>query len=84
MAGSPWRTSHASGNDRRATGGHHIHKGFGLQNLTAGPTSIRQFFTLTTPLGPNSTIYSAFPLASPFGRAIAYTALFEGKSCPIL
>jgi len=48
------------------------------QNLTAGPTAIRQFFTLTAPLGPNSTIYSAFPLASPFGRAIAYTALFEG------
>lgn len=29
-------------------------------------------------MAPSSTIYSAFPLASPFGRAIAYTALFEG------
>ncbi|KAF8320094.1 acetyl-CoA synthetase-like protein [Clavulina sp. PMI_390] len=48
------------------------------ENLTAGPTSIRSFFTLTTPLAPSSTILSAFPLASAFGRAIAYTAVFEG------
>lgn len=49
------------------------------QNLTSGPTAIRTLFTLTTPLAPSSTIYSAFPLASSFGRAIAYTALFEGQ-----
>jgi len=49
-------------------------------NLTSGPTAIRQFFTLTTPLSPASTILSAFPLATPFGRAIAYTALLEGSN----
>jgi len=49
-------------------------------NLTSGPTAIRQFFTLTTPLSPASTVLSAFPLATPFGRAIAYTALLEGSN----
>ncbi|KAF8334058.1 acetyl-CoA synthetase-like protein [Cantharellus anzutake] len=49
-------------------------------NLTSGPTAIRQFFTLTSPLSPASTVLSAFPLATPFGRAIAYTALLEGSN----
>ncbi|KAF9514878.1 hypothetical protein BS47DRAFT_1392137 [Hydnum rufescens UP504] len=48
------------------------------QNLTAGPAAVRQFFTLTTPLSSSSTVLSAFPLSTPFGRAIAYYALFEG------
>lgn len=50
------------------------------QTLTAGPTAIRQFFTLSTPLSASSTVLSAFPLTSPFGRAVLYTAVMEGAS----
>ena len=50
------------------------------QNLTAGPTAIRQFFTLSTPLSASSTVLSTFPLSTPFGRAVLYTALLEGSN----
>ncbi len=31
-------------------------------------------------MSPLDTILSAYPLSSPYGRAVAYTALFEGTS----
>ncbi|KAH9901222.1 acetyl-CoA synthetase-like protein [Cubamyces lactineus] len=50
------------------------------QNLTAGVAATRALMPPSSPITPLDTIVSAFPLSSPYGRAIAYTALFEGTS----
>ncbi|KAJ8475403.1 hypothetical protein ONZ51_g6581 [Trametes cubensis] len=50
------------------------------QNLTAGVAATRALMPPSSPISPLDTIVSAHPLSSPYGRAIAYTALFEGTS----
>ncbi|KAI0336359.1 acetyl-CoA synthetase-like protein [Cubamyces sp. BRFM 1775] len=50
------------------------------QNLTAGVAATRALMPPSSPISPLDTIVSAYPLSSPYGRAIAYTALFEGTS----
>ncbi|KAA1471333.1 acetyl-CoA synthetase-like protein [Dentipellis sp. KUC8613] len=50
------------------------------QNLTAGVTTLRGLLPLSNPLTALDTIVSAYPLSTSFGRAIAYTALYEGTS----
>ena len=48
------------------------------QNLTAGVAATRALLPTSSALSPLDTIVSAYPLSSPYGRAVAYTALFEG------
>ncbi|PIL23838.1 hypothetical protein GSI_13589 [Ganoderma sinense ZZ0214-1] len=48
------------------------------QNLTAGIAATRALLPPSSALSPLDTIVSAFPLGTPYGRAVAYTALFEG------
>jgi long-chain acyl-CoA synthetase len=50
---------------------------FTHENVTAGVTAIRALFPISNPLSSVDTIISAFSLSTPFGRAIAYTALYE-------
>lgn len=50
------------------------------QNLTAGVAATRALMPPSSAMSPLDTILSAYPLSSPYGRAVAYTALFEGTS----
>ncbi|KAG5354182.1 Long-chain-fatty-acid--CoA ligase 1 [Termitomyces sp. J132] len=50
------------------------------ENITAGAAAIRALFPLSHSLSPLDTLVSAYPLSTAFGRAIAYTAIFEGTS----
>lgn len=50
------------------------------ENFTSGVTAIKALFPATISLSTLDTIVSAHSLSTPFGRAVAYTALFEGAS----
>ncbi|KAF9036762.1 hypothetical protein BJ165DRAFT_1505745 [Panaeolus papilionaceus] len=47
-------------------------------NVTAGVCAVRALFPVSASLSPLDTLVSAFPISSPYGRSIAYTAIFEG------
>ncbi|KAI5123321.1 hypothetical protein M0805_009342 [Coniferiporia weirii] len=48
------------------------------QNLTAGVAATRALFPLSGAITPSDSLVSSHSLSTPFGRAIAYTALYEG------
>ena len=48
------------------------------QNLTAGVAAVRALLPPSSAMSSLDTILSAHPLNTPYGRAVAYTALFEG------
>ncbi|THH08197.1 hypothetical protein EW145_g2865 [Phellinidium pouzarii] len=48
------------------------------QNLTAGVAATRALFPLSGAIAPSDSIVSSHSLSTPFGRAVAYTALYEG------
>ncbi|KAG6886016.1 hypothetical protein C0993_006132 [Termitomyces sp. T159_Od127] len=50
------------------------------ENMTAGVAATRALFPLSHSLSPLDTLVSAHSLSTAFGRAIAYTAIFEGTS----
>jgi long-chain acyl-CoA synthetase len=50
------------------------------ENFTSGVTAIKSLFPVASNLSTLDTIVSAHSLSTPYGRAIAYTALFEGTS----
>ncbi|CAL1704252.1 unnamed protein product [Somion occarium] len=50
------------------------------ENLTAGVTSTRALLPLSGAISPLDTIVSAHSLSTAFGRAVAYTAVFEGTN----
>ncbi|KIY67707.1 acetyl-CoA synthetase-like protein [Cylindrobasidium torrendii FP15055 ss-10] len=50
------------------------------ENITAGVTAIRALMPASHALSPLDTVVSAHSLSTAYGRAIAYTALFEGTS----
>ncbi|GBE82392.1 acetyl-CoA synthetase-like protein [Sparassis crispa] len=50
------------------------------ENLTAGVASVRALLPLSSAMSPLDTLISAFPLNTPYGRAVAYTAIYEGTS----
>jgi long-chain acyl-CoA synthetase len=50
------------------------------QNITAGVTAIRALLPASAPLSALDTVISAHSLGTAFGRAITYTALYEGTS----
>ncbi|KAF9653146.1 acetyl-CoA synthetase-like protein [Thelephora ganbajun] len=51
---------------------------FTQQNLTAGVAATRSLLPVSSPFTPLDTIVSAFSLSTPYGRTIAYTAVYEG------
>ncbi|KAF8892593.1 hypothetical protein BD779DRAFT_1436906 [Infundibulicybe gibba] len=53
---------------------------FTHEHLTAGVAATRALLPLSHALSPLDTIVSAHPLSTAYGRAIAYTAIFEGTS----
>jgi len=53
---------------------------FTHENLTAGVASTRALVPATNPLSTLDTVVSAFSLSHPFGRAVAYTAIYEGTN----
>lgn len=57
---------------------------FTQQNLTAGVASTRSLLPVSSPPTPLDTIVSAFSLSTPYGRTIAYTAVYEGASLATL
>lgn len=50
------------------------------ENLTAGVAAVRLLFPTQNALTPLDTIVSAHAVSSPFGRAVLYTAVYEGSS----
>ncbi|CCM03866.1 uncharacterized protein FIBRA_06016 [Fibroporia radiculosa] len=50
------------------------------ENLTAGVAATRNLLPLSNAISPLDTIVSAFPMCTPYGRAVAYTAVNEGTS----
>ncbi|KAG5644993.1 hypothetical protein DXG03_007270 [Asterophora parasitica] len=50
------------------------------ENLTAGVAAVRALFPLSHALSPLDTLVSAHSLSTAYGRAVAYTAIFEGTS----
>lgn len=48
------------------------------QNLTAGVAATRALLPVSNALSPLDTILSAYSLGTPYGRTVAYTALYEG------
>lgn len=50
------------------------------ENFTSGVTAIKALFPPAINLSTLDTIVSSHSLSTPYGRAIAYTALFEGTS----
>jgi long-chain acyl-CoA synthetase len=50
------------------------------QNFTAGVAATRSLVPVSNALSPLDTIVSAHSLSTPYGRTIAYTALFEGTN----
>lgn len=53
---------------------------FTHENMTAGVAAIRSLLPVSHALSPLDTLVSAFSLSSAYGRAIAYTAIYEGTS----
>ncbi|KZV90421.1 acetyl-CoA synthetase-like protein [Exidia glandulosa HHB12029] len=53
---------------------------FTHENLTAGVVATHFLLPYQNALSDKDSMISAFPLATPFGRAVAYTALFQGAS----
>jgi len=50
------------------------------ENLTAGVAATRNLLPLSSAMSSLDTIVSSFPMNSPYGRAVAYTAVYEGTS----
>ncbi|TFY55151.1 hypothetical protein EVJ58_g8424, partial [Rhodofomes roseus] len=50
------------------------------ENLTAGVAATRNLLPLSSAISSLDTIISAFSLSTPYGRAVAYTAIYEGTS----
>lgn len=50
------------------------------ENLTAGVAAVRALLPASHTFSPLDTIVSAHSLSTAYGRAIAYTALYEGTS----
>ncbi|KAG1841377.1 hypothetical protein C8R48DRAFT_739175 [Suillus tomentosus] len=50
------------------------------ENFTSGVTAIKALFPSTINISTLDTIVSSHSLSTPYGRAIAYAALFEGAS----
>lgn len=50
------------------------------KNLTAGVAAVRALLPLSHAISPLDTLASSHSLSTAYGRAIAYTALFEGTS----
>lgn len=50
------------------------------ENVTAGVTAIRAIFPTSGAMSPMDTVVSAHSLSTAFGRAVAYTALYEGSN----
>ncbi|KAJ7752042.1 hypothetical protein B0H16DRAFT_1547206 [Mycena metata] len=50
------------------------------ENITAGVAAVRALLPLSHAFSPLDTVVSAHSLGTAYGRAIAYTALFEGTS----
>ncbi|KAG6821173.1 hypothetical protein H0H93_005393 [Arthromyces matolae] len=50
------------------------------ENITAGVAATRALFPLSHSLSQLDTLVSAHPLSTAYGRAVAYTAIFEGTS----
>ena len=50
------------------------------ENITAGVAAIRALFPLSNALSPLDTVLSGHSMSTPYGRAIAYTAIYEGTS----
>ncbi|TFK42886.1 hypothetical protein BDQ12DRAFT_676954 [Crucibulum laeve] len=50
------------------------------ENITAGVTATRSLLPLSHTPSPLDTILSTHSLSTPYGRAIAYTAIYEGTS----
>ncbi|KAI0818899.1 hypothetical protein BC629DRAFT_1579348 [Irpex lacteus] len=50
------------------------------QNITAGVAAIRALFPTSGTLSSLDTIVSSHPLSTAYGRAVAYTAVYEGAS----
>ncbi|KAF8964661.1 hypothetical protein BDZ97DRAFT_1814951 [Flammula alnicola] len=53
---------------------------FTHENMTAGVAAVRALFPLSNALSPLDTIVSAHSMSTAYGRAIAYTAIYEGTS----
>jgi acyl-CoA synthetase (AMP-forming)/AMP-acid ligase II len=53
---------------------------FTHENMTAGVAATRALLPLSHALSSLDTIISAHSLSTPYGRAIGYTAIFEGTS----
>ncbi|KAF8160591.1 hypothetical protein BJ912DRAFT_1150914 [Pholiota molesta] len=52
---------------------------FTHENMTAGVAAVRALFP-TNPLSSLDTVLSTHSMSTPYGRAIAYTAIYEGTS----
>ena len=50
------------------------------ENFTAGVAATRNLLPLSNAISSLDTIVSAFSLSTPYGRAVAYTAIYEGTS----
>ncbi|KDR73413.1 hypothetical protein GALMADRAFT_212330 [Galerina marginata CBS 339.88] len=50
------------------------------ENMTAGVAAVRAMFPLTSGMSPLDTLVSAHSMSTAYGRAIAYTAIYEGTS----
>ncbi|KAF9002020.1 acetyl-CoA synthetase [Cyathus striatus] len=50
------------------------------ENMTAGVAATRALLPLSHAVSPLDTLVSAHSLSTPYGRAIAYMAIFEGTS----
>jgi long-chain acyl-CoA synthetase len=50
------------------------------ENMTAGVAATRVLLPLSNAISPLDTIVSAHSLSTAYGRAVAYTALYEGCS----
>ncbi|KIM48939.1 hypothetical protein M413DRAFT_438115 [Hebeloma cylindrosporum] len=53
---------------------------FTHENITAGVAAIRALLPMSNALSPLDTILSAHSMSTAYGRAIAYTAIYEGTS----
>ncbi|KAF4615268.1 hypothetical protein D9613_002796 [Agrocybe pediades] len=50
------------------------------ENITAGVAAVKALFPASNALSQLDTIVSAHSMSTPFGRAIAYAAIYEGTS----
>ncbi|EKM55644.1 uncharacterized protein PHACADRAFT_161674 [Phanerochaete carnosa HHB-10118-sp] len=53
---------------------------FTHENITSGVTALRAMMPSSGPVSPLDTVVSAHSLSSGYGRAVAYTAIFEGAN----